>query len=429
VTTTSGTGYREWNAAGLVQAMYDSQNNGFLLRDATENQDAEQQFHSREESNNRPVLVLSFGTNPPIAPPPPPGGGGDTTPPDTSFTGTPKAAEKVTTASFTFTGTDNVTQSSSLTFQCQLDVPDTAPWTACTNPHNLSNLAVGSHIFRVRAKDAANNVDGSPAVYTWVIDQTAPETIIQEGPQATTTATTASFRFLSPETGTTFECAIDTQSFAACTSPKDYAGLSVGSHTFKVQATDAAGNVDLTPATFNWSIQPGGTPVNCGTEQTVTAEADAWIEQKSPSQNKGTDSVLKVMSKSGDSNLRALVRFNLPTMPAGCQIDTAKLRLFAGSASSSERTLEAWRLDGSWTENGVTWGNAPATTGTAATTTSGTGYREWGVEAIVQNMYSSGQNNGFLIKDANENQDAEQQFFAREKGESPPQLVVRFKPS
>jgi hypothetical protein len=135
------------------------------------------------------------------------------------------------------------------------------------------------------------------------------------------------------------------------------------------------------------------------------------------------------MSKSGNGNLRALVRFNLPTMPAGCVIDTATLRLFAGSASSSQRTLEVFRLDGSWTESGVTWQNAPATTGTAATTTSGTGYRQWGVEAIVQNMYSTGQNNGFLVKDANENQDAEQQFYSREKGESPPQLVVEFKPA
>jgi hypothetical protein len=77
----------------------------------------------------------------------------------------------------------------------------------------------------------------------------------------------------------------------------------------------------------------------------------------------------------------------------------------------------------------VTWGNQPATTGTAATTTSGTGYRQWSVAAIVQNMYSTGQNNGFLIRDATENQDAEQQLYAREKGESPPQLVVTFKPA
>ena len=47
---------------------------------------------------------------------------------------------------------------------------------------------------------------------------------------------------------------------------------------------------------------------------------------------------------------------------------------------------------------------------------------------MVQAMYSAGTNHGFLIRDATENQDAEQQFFSREKGESPPQLVIRFKP-
>ena len=40
-------------------------------------------------------------------------------------------------------------------------------------------------------------------------------------------------------------------------------------------------------------------------------------------------------------------------------------------------------------------------------------------------MYT-GANNGFLIRDAVEGQDSEQQFHSREKGESPPQLVVRF---
>jgi hypothetical protein len=134
------------------------------------------------------------------------------------------------------------------------------------------------------------------------------------------------------------------------------------------------------------------------------------------------------MSKSG-GNLRALVRFGLPTMPQGCTLDTAKLRLYASSASSSQRTLEVLRVAGSWTESGVTWANAPGTDGSAATTTSGSGYREWGVQAIVQNMYSSGQNNGFLIKDATESQDAEQQFHAREKGENIPQLVLTFKPA
>jgi hypothetical protein len=281
----------------------------------------------------------------------------------------------------------------------------------------------------VRAKDAAGNVDSSPSFHSWTVDQTDPETVINNGPTTSTTSTTATFEFVSPETGSTFQCSLDNAPMAACTSPATYSNLSVAAHTFAVRAVDAAGNIDESPATYPWTIQPGGTPVNCGPSVTLSSSADAWIEQSSPSSNKGTDGILKVMSKSGNSNLRALVKFDLPTVPAGCQIDSAKLRLFSASASSSQRTLEALRVDGSWTENGVTWGNAPATSGSAATTTSGTGYREWGVEALVQNMYSSGQNNGFLVKDASENQDAEQQFHAREKGENIPQLVLTFKPA
>jgi hypothetical protein len=195
----------------------------------------------------------------------------------------------------------------------------------------------------------------------------------------------------------------------------------------QIRAIDAAGNIDGSPANYPWTVQPGGTPVDCGPAQTLSADADAWIDSGSTSTNKGTDSVLKVMSKSGN-NLRALVHFDLPTMPAGCQLDTAELRLYAGSSSSSQRTLEALRLDGPWTEGAVTWANAPLTSGLAVTTISGNGYREWDVVTLVQAMYSTGQENGFLIKDATENQDAEQQLFAREKGENPPQLVITFKP-
>ena len=310
-----------------------------------------------------------------------------------------------------------------------MNVADTSPWTACTSPRNYSSLAVGSHTFRVRAKDGAGAVDPQPAEYRWTIDQTAPETVISSGPQSSTTSTSAKFEFLSPETGSTFECKLDTAAYAACTSPKDYTNLTVGQHTFQVRATDAAGNVDQTPASQQWTIQPGGDPVNCGSAQTMSANADAWVDQSSASANKGSDSILKVMSKSGSANLRALVRFALPAVPQGCILDTAKLRLYAASASSSQRTLQVFRLAGSWTEGAVTWSNQPSATGSAVTTASGSGYREWSVAALVQAMYSSGTNNGFLIKDATEGQDAEQQFNAREKGENVPQLVLTFKPA
>jgi hypothetical protein len=133
------------------------------------------------------------------------------------------------------------------------------------------------------------------------------------------------------------------------------------------------------------------------------------------------------MSKSSN-NLRALLQFNIPTAPQGCVIQSATLRLYAAS-SKNGRTLQALQINAAWMENSVTWSNQPATTGSAATTSSGSGWRQWNVTAMVQAMQASGLNYGFLIRDATENNDAEQQFHSREKGENIPQLVIIFGPA
>ena len=44
----------------MVAAQYSGTNNGFLIRDASENQDAEQQYHSREKGSDTPQLVVTF---------------------------------------------------------------------------------------------------------------------------------------------------------------------------------------------------------------------------------------------------------------------------------------------------------------------------------------------------------------------------------
>src|SRR5204863_230668 len=65
--------------------------------------------------------------------------------------------------------------------------------------------------------------------------------------------------FASDHAGSTFECKLDgpgaaTGTFTSCTTPKQYANLADGSYTFSVRATDAAGNVDATPATRSFTL-------------------------------------------------------------------------------------------------------------------------------------------------------------------------------
>jgi hypothetical protein len=281
----------------------------------------------------------------------------------------------------------------------------------------------------VWATDAAGNTDETPASFSWTVepppDTTDPETMVDSGPEGNTESTDATLAFSANEGGSTFECSLDGTGFAGCVSPVQLTGLAVGAHTFTVRATDAAGNVDETPASYSWTVEA---PVDCGPEVTVSANADAWIDQNSSGNNYGSDSILKVQAKSSN-NFRALVRFDMPaSIPQGCVVQSATLRLYAAS-SKSGRTLQAFRIAGSWSENSVKWNNQPQTTDSAATTNSGSGYRQWNVTGQVQAMYDAGANNGFLIRDSKDKGDAEQQFHSREKGESMPQLVISFAPA
>ncbi|HZJ06876.1 MAG TPA: DNRLRE domain-containing protein [Nocardioidaceae bacterium] len=347
----------------------------------------------------------------------------DTTPPETTVGSGPAVTTSSTSATFTFSASEPGS-----TFQCSLDA---AAFTGCTSPRQYTGLAAGAHQFQVRAIDPAGNVDATPASHSWTVepaaDTTPPETTIGSGPAATTSSTSATFTFSASEPGSTFQCSLDAAAFTGCTSPRQYTGLAAGTHQFQVRAIDPAGNVDATPAGHSWTVEVGS---SCGASTTtLAATADAWVEQNSPTNNKGTDSVLKVSSKGPTDNSRALVRFALPaSVPQSCVIASATLRLYSDSARTG-RTLQVHRLAGSWTENGVTWTNQPVTAGTAATTTSGNGYREWNVVSHVQATYDTGTSHGFLIRDASENQDAEQSFHSREKGENLPQLVIRFGPA
>ncbi len=85
-------------------------------------------------------------------------------------------------------------------------------------------------------------------------DTFPPDTTITGGPSGLTGDPNPSFSFTSSEGNSTFECRLDAQAFASCTSPKAYAGVPDGRHTFAVRAIDSAGNPDLTPASRSFTV-------------------------------------------------------------------------------------------------------------------------------------------------------------------------------
>jgi hypothetical protein len=84
----------------------------------------------------------------------------DTVAPDTTITKRPKDKTKKKQATFEFSSSE-----AGSTFECSLDGVAFSP---CSSPDTLK-VKKGKHSFAVRAKDAAGNVDGSPASDGWKV--------------------------------------------------------------------------------------------------------------------------------------------------------------------------------------------------------------------------------------------------------------------
>ena len=170
----------------------------------------------------------------------------DTLPPNTTITSGPSGWSTSAAPAFSFTATE-----SGASFQCSLD---SGSYTSCSSPKAYPALRDGPHTFRVRALDAARNVDPTPAERTWSIDTAVPDTFLDGGTAGPTNEPDATFPFSSPDTTAQFACSLDATAYAACTSPAKYPDLADGSHTFLVRAIDPAGNMDSSPAARQWDV-------------------------------------------------------------------------------------------------------------------------------------------------------------------------------
>ena len=104
--------------------------------------------------------------------------------------------------------------------------------------------------------------------------QVPPDTAIVSGPSGPTNDPTPTFAFDSSQTGSSFECKVDSGSYGPCASPNTTSHLTDGSHAFYVRANDAGGNVDPTPASRIFNVATAAVGVS-GTTLVVTAAAGA----------------------------------------------------------------------------------------------------------------------------------------------------------
>jgi hypothetical protein len=116
-------------------------------------------------------------------------------------------------------------------------------------------------------------------------DTTPPNTSITSAPASSTTSSSASFAFKATESGSGFECRLDGGPYVKCTSPKVYPGLGVSSHNFSVRATDAAGNVDASPAVRSWTVtasSPSPPSTTCTTTTSSVSAAQTAVASAVP---------------------------------------------------------------------------------------------------------------------------------------------------
>lgn len=168
--------------------------------------------------------------------------------PNTAIDDRPAARSNSSSAEFTYEAP------TATGYECRLDGAAFSPC-AVGGPIEYTDLAEGSHTFQVRGLNASGP-DPTPAGYTWIVDTTPPVATIDTHPNDPGPGASVQFTYHAPnESGSAFKCSLDGAPPTSCPAAGiTYHGLTDGSHDFAVAATDAAGNAQLTPTEFTWTV-------------------------------------------------------------------------------------------------------------------------------------------------------------------------------
>ncbi len=209
----------------------------------------------------------------------------DTVPPTISIQSGPPAETAETTTAFALASTD--LESGLSGYECNLDDSGYEP---CDSPFELEGLEPGPHTFEAVSIDGAGN-KSLPARYEWLVSDPTLDTTIESAPGPFSNSSDATIGFSGSGGGTVVAlmCKLDGDEYEACQSPRNFSGLSDGSHTFSVYAVDSGGLVDETPATVTWTVD--------------TTPPSSSIEAGPPSQTEAGSATIKFSGSDSGSGV------------------------------------------------------------------------------------------------------------------------------
>lgn len=151
--------------------------------------------------------------------------------------------------------------------KCSLDSTTTFRACSADGVDALHGVPDGAHVFRVRVRDEADEV--ATATRTFRVDTSAPDTLIDAGPAdgGSLSARAVTFAFHSTATGSSFRCRLGPEgsvgAFGPCSGPgatHSAGDLAPGRYVFEVQAVNALGTADASPARVAFTLVEPPTP-------------------------------------------------------------------------------------------------------------------------------------------------------------------------
>jgi hypothetical protein len=151
---------------------------------------------------------------------------------------------------------------------------------------------------------------------------------------------------------------------------------------------------------------------------TIPAVEDTFVRSDRPDRNYGYAPTLQ--ADSYPSVKRALIRFHVAELPEGAIVTSARLRLFVVNYSRTGGTVHT--VEGIWSEDAVTWANAPAVGGAVAKLSGPAVVGTWVEADLTAAITGNGDVDFYLVTSS-----ADAVYYSSaDAGVNPPTLIVQW---